>query len=131
MKKNFLRDFPLANNKLLTLFILISALAGTGVNYWSSVHLDDWVHDSALVHQSRKQWLYTGVVVLDDDVPIQVGRKQALPLFVKATEHLIAAGAKAVFLDARVAKEMEGRMPYAVCIEPGWTSAVVNARMHS
>jgi adenylate cyclase len=118
LKKIFLRDFPLANNKLLTLFILISVLAGTVVNYWSGVHLDDWVHDSALVHQSRKQWQYTGVVVLDDDVPIRVGRKQALPLFVKATEHLIAAGAKAVFLDSRVAKEMEGRMPYAVCIEP-------------
>ena len=87
------------------------------VDYWSSAHIDDWVHDSALVYQSRQQWKYTGIVVLDDDVPIQVGRKQALPLFIKATERLIAAGTKAVFLDSRVAKEMEGRMPYAVCIE--------------
>ncbi len=118
LKKNFLREFPLANKKLLILFILISALTGVLFEYWSYAHIDDWVHDSALVYQSRKQWKYTGIVVLDDDVPIQVGRKQALPLFIKATEHLIAAGAKAVFLDSRVAKEMEGRMPYAVCIEP-------------
>ncbi len=118
MKNFFLRDFPLANKKLLILFVLISALSGVVVDYWSSAHIDDWVHDSALVHQSRTQWKYTGIVVLDDDVPIRVGRKQALPLFIKATEHLIAAGAKAVFLDSRVAKEMEGRMPYAVCIEP-------------
>ena len=118
MKKIFLRDFPLANKKLLILFILISVLIGAIVEYWSSTHIDDWVHDSALVYQSRKQWQHTGIVVLDDGVPMRVGRKQALPLFVKATEHLIAAGAKAVFLDSRVAKEMEGRMPYAVCIEP-------------
>ncbi len=118
MKKIFLRDFPLANKKLLILFILIAVLTGAVVEYWSSAHIDDWVHDSALVYQSRKQWQYTGIVVLDDDVPIRVGRKQALPLFVKATEHLITAGAKAVFLDSRVAKEMEGRMPYAICIEP-------------
>jgi len=117
LKKIFLRDFPLVNKKLLILFTLISVLTGVLVDYWSSAHIDDWVHDSALVYQSRKQWKYTGIVVLDDDVPIQVGRKQALPLFIKATERLIVAGTKAVFLDSRVAKEMEGRMPYALCIE--------------
>ncbi len=117
MKSLILRDFPLANKKLLILFVFISALVGAAFDYWSSTHIDDWVHDSALVFQVRKQWKYTGIVVLDDQVPIRVGRKQALPLFVRATEQLINAGAKGVFLDARVAKEMEGRMPYAVCIE--------------
>ncbi len=118
MKRLFLRDFPLANKKLLIIFIFISALLGAAFDYWSSTHIDDWMHDSALVYQARNQWNYTSIVVLDDQVPVRVGRKQALPLFVRATEQLINAGAKAVFLDARVAKEMEGRMPYAVCIEP-------------
>jgi adenylate cyclase len=57
------------------------------------------------------------VVVLDEKVPVQVGRTQSLPLFAKATERLVAAGAKGIFLDARVPKEIEGRMPYASCIE--------------
>ncbi len=117
MKQFVLRDFPLSNKKLLILFIFISALLGAAFDYWSNTHVDDWMHDSALVYQARNQWNYTGIVVLDDQVPIRVGRKQALPLFVRATEQLIDAGAKAVFLDARVAKEMEGNMPYAVCIE--------------
>ncbi|MCK5830368.1 MAG: hypothetical protein KAH20_08700 [Methylococcales bacterium] len=118
MKRIFLREFPLKNNKLLTLFVFISVIIGLVVDFWSGSHVDDWVHDSALVYQSRQQWRYTGIVVLDDDVPIEVGRKQALPLFSRAIEHLIAVGAKAIFLDARIAKEMEGRMPYAQCIEP-------------
>ncbi len=79
--------------------------------------LDYWIHDSALVFQQRTAWKYSAIVVLDDDVPYSVGRKQALPLFAKATERLIAAGAKGVFLDARVSKAQEGKMPYAQCIE--------------
>ena len=79
--------------------------------------LDYWVHDSALVFQHRTAWKHSAIVVLDDDVPYSVGRKQALPLFAKATERLISAGVKGVFLDARVSKSQEGRMPYAQCIE--------------
>ncbi|HIF54993.1 MAG TPA: hypothetical protein EYQ57_07475, partial [Methylococcaceae bacterium] len=79
--------------------------------------LDYWVHDSALVFQHRTAWKHSAIVVLDDDVPYSVGRKQALPLFAKATERLISAGVKGVFLDARISKSQEGRMPYAQCIE--------------
>ena len=113
-----MQESPLTSIKLLLFFILISALSGGVINFFSGNKIDFWVHDSALVFQQRTLWKYTGIVVLDDEVPIQVGRKQALPLFAKAAERLIAAGAKGVFLDARLSKEIESSMPYAVCIKP-------------
>jgi adenylate cyclase len=79
--------------------------------------LDYWIHDSALVFQHRTAWNHSAIVVLDDNVPYSVSRKQALPLFSRAADQLISAGAKGLFLDARVSKTQEGRMPYAQCIE--------------
>jgi adenylate cyclase len=112
-----MHELPLANAKLLALFVLIAVLAGWGLDYASGNKIDYWIHDAALVHQARATWKYTAVVVLDEKVPVQVGRTQSLPLFAKATERLVTAGAKGIFLDARVPKEIEGRMPYATCIE--------------
>ncbi|CCE21751.1 adenylate/guanylate cyclase domain-containing protein [Methylotuvimicrobium alcaliphilum] len=111
-------DLPI--NRWIVLIPLIAAafLAGLILDRLAGTAIDDWIHDSALVFQAREEWRYTAVVVLDHGVPIDVGRKQALPLFAKATERIIAAGGKGVFLDAVVSKEMEGRMPYAACIEP-------------
>ncbi|WP_431064117.1 adenylate/guanylate cyclase domain-containing protein [Methylotuvimicrobium sp.] len=111
-------DLPI--NRWIVLIPLIAAafLAGLILDRLADTAIDDWIHDSALVFQAREDWRYTAVVVLDHGVPIDVGRKQALPLFAKATERIIAAGGKGVFLDAVVSKEMEGRMPYAACIEP-------------
>ena len=108
--------------KSILLFCLCTAfLTGLLVDYSVGNKLDYWIHDSAIVFQHRTKWNHSGIVVLDDAVPFSVGRKQALPLFARATERLIEAGAKGVFLDARVPKELEGRMPYARCIEKNGT----------
>lgn len=112
-----MHELPLANAKLLALFIFLATLSGWTIDYFSAGKTDYWIHDSALVYQARTRWTDIAVVVLDEKVPIQVGRTQALPLFAKAAEQLVAAGAQGIFLDARVAKEIEGRMPYATCIE--------------
>jgi len=105
------------NKKIIVFCICNAFIVGAFIDYSFGHKLDYWIHDSAVVYQHRTQWKYAAVVALDDDVPFSVGRKQALPLFAKATERLIEAGVKGVFLDARVAVEQEGRMPYARCIE--------------
>jgi hypothetical protein len=103
-------------NQWLVGFIAAALLAGGILEFWIGNAVDYWIHDAAVVYQARTVWRHTAVVVLDDGVPINVDRKQALPLFAKATERLVDAGAKGVFLDARIPKELEGVMPYAVCI---------------
>ena len=108
----------LIKTKLLLNFILVSALTGVGLDFIFDNSIDYWVHDSAVVSRARNQWKYVAVVPLDEKVPIDVSRVQALPLIALATERLVAAGARGLFLDARVSKEQEGRMPYASCIEP-------------
>lgn len=100
----------------LLFFVLIAFLVGFLVDLNFKTKLDDWLHDSAVVYQYRKEWKHSAIVVLDEGVPFNVGRRQALPLFAKATERLMKTGARGVFLDARVSKEVEGRMPYAECI---------------
>ncbi len=112
-----MRVIPSITRNWLIFFIFNAALAGISLDYLIGNKIDYWVHDAALVFQARSEWKYTGVVVLDSDIPIQVSRKQSLSLYAKATEHLIAAGAKGVYLDARLSKENEGVMPFAVCIE--------------
>ncbi len=102
--------------KQLLFFVFVAFLAGFLVDLNFGTKLDDWIHDSAVVFQHRTEWKHSAIVVLDDGVPFNVGRRQALPLFAKATERLIEAGAQGVFLDARVSKEVEARMPYAHCI---------------
>lgn len=104
-------------NSILLFYVCIAFLTGLLIDYYFGDQLDYWIHDSAIVFQHRTQWTHSGIVTLDDGVPYSVGRKQALPLFARATERLIEAGAKGVFLDARVSKVLEGRMPYARCID--------------
>ncbi|TRW92861.1 adenylate/guanylate cyclase domain-containing protein [Candidatus Methylobacter oryzae] len=111
-------ESPLINTKLLLNFILVAALAGIGLDYTFDNSMDYWIHDSAVVRQARGQWKYVAVVVMDEGIPVDVSRIQSLPLFALAAERLAAAGSKGMFLDARVPKELEGRMPYASCIEP-------------
>jgi adenylate cyclase len=103
--------------KLLLSFIGLAALTGIALDFSFDNTIDYWVHDSAVVSQARSQWQHVAVVVLDEKIPVAVSRIQSLPLFALATERLVAAGVKGVFLDARVSKEQEGRMPYASCIE--------------
>jgi adenylate cyclase len=116
---------PEINPKLLLNFILVAILVGTGLDFTFDTSIDYWIHDSAVVKQARNQWKHVAVVALDEKVPIEVSRIQALPLFALATERLVQAGAKGIFLDAMVSKELEGRMPYATCIEengePRWS----------
>jgi len=107
-------DSPLKRYK--TVFFILACLSGVLSDYYLATQADDWLHDSAVVYQARTTWPHIGIVALDQGVPMNVGRKQALPLYAKAAERLAAAGAKTLFLDARVFKGMEGRMPYAVCI---------------
>ncbi len=108
---------PLIARRWLIFFGINAVIIGFGFDYLVGNRIDYWIHDPALVYQARLTWKYTGVVVLDQDVPIQVSRKQALPLYALAVERLIGSGAKGVFLDARLSKENEGIMPFAVCIE--------------
>lgn len=108
---------PPISSRLLLAFIGVAALIGISLDFVFDNRIDYWVHDAAVVSQARKQWNYVAVVALDENIPISVSRVQALPLIALATERLVAAGAKGIFLDARVSKELEGRMPYASCIE--------------
>jgi len=112
-----MRDLGDIKKKQLLFFVLTSFLIGLFFDISFGHRLDNWIHDSAIVFQHRTEWKHSGIVVLDDEVPFNVGRKQALSLFALATERLIAMGAKGVFLDARIPKELEGRMPYAQCIK--------------
>lgn len=112
-----MRAQPFTHKKTLGIFILLASSAAILIDYSLGTRIDYWLHDPAVIYQARTEWKYTGMVVLDEGVPIRVSRKQTLPLFAKATEHLIAQGAKGVFLDAQVTKDIEGRMPYALCIE--------------
>ncbi len=116
-----MRVLPWLAKKWLVLCVIIAALLGAVVDASLGTKIDYWIHDAALVFQARTEWKSTAIIVLDDDVPIQVSRKQALPLFAKAAENALAAGAKGVFLDARIPKEIEGIMPYALCIEKNGT----------
>lgn len=104
------------DRKWLSGFVAVAFLIGLALDVGIGTKIDYWIHDAAVVYQARTAWRHSAVVVLDDDVPISVDRKQSLPLFARATERLIEAGARGVFLDARLSKEMEGIMPYAVCL---------------
>ncbi len=110
-----LREQPLRHNKIL--FFIFALLIGFLSDIYLKTSADNWIHDAAVIHQARTTWPHVGIVALDSNIPLYVGRKQALPLYAKATERLVAAGAKAVFLDARVFKGMERNMPYASCIQ--------------
>lgn len=96
---------------------IIASIFGISFDWHIGNKIDYWIHDSAVVYQARTEWKYTGIVLLDPDIPLSVSRRQSLPLYAKATERLVAAGAKGVYLDARLSKKNEGAMPYAVCIE--------------
>lgn len=98
-------------------FVFSAFLTGLTVDFYFGVKPDYWIHDAAVVFQRRTQWKYSAIVTLDDGVPYSVGKKQALPLFARATERMIEAGVKGIFLDARVSKEQEILMPYARCIK--------------
>ncbi|PXW79674.1 adenylate cyclase [Nitrosomonas sp. Nm84] len=112
-----MRTIPWIASKWLFLFIFNATILGSSLDYFLGNKIDYWIHDIAVVLQARTEWNFTGIVVLDTGIPIQVSRKQALPLFAKATENLIAAGAKGIYLDANLTKENEGIMPYAICVE--------------
>jgi len=110
-----LREQSLKHNKIL--FFIFALLIGLISDSYLKTSADNWIHDAAVIYQTRTTWPHVGIVALDSNVPLNVGRKQALPLYAKATERLVAAGAKTVFLDARVFKGMESEMPYASCIQ--------------
>lgn len=112
-----MQDLGDIKKKQLFFFILSAFVVGFFIDLSVGTKFDNWIHDSAVVFQHRTEWKHTGIVVLDDGVSFSVGRKQALPLFARATERLIKVGAKGVFLDAKISKELEGRMPYAQCVE--------------
>lgn len=112
-----MRNLPWIAKKWLILFVINATVFGCALDFVLGNKIDYWIHDAAVVFQARSEWKNTAIVVLDDAVPIQVSRQQALPLFARATEKAISVGAKGVFLDARIPKEIEGNMPYAVCFE--------------
>lgn len=117
LKAAQMRAQPFTHKKTLTVFIIIASTIAIAMDYAFGTRLDYWLHDSAVNYQARTEWKHAGMVVLDNKVPIRVGRKQTLPLYARASEFLVAQGVKGIFLDAQVSKEIEGRMPYAVCIE--------------
>ncbi len=98
-------------------YAIMAVLCGMVIDVYVKDRMDYWIHDSAMLYQVRTEWLHSVIVVLDDDVPYSVGRKQALPLFALATDRMVKAGAKGVFLDARISKQMAAKMPYAQCMQ--------------
>jgi len=111
-----MREIPLVNHRILLFFVLIATVIATTLEHNFGYHLDNWIHDSAIVYQARQQWDYGAIVVLDNNIPMSVDRKQALPLFARAADQLIKAGAKGIYFDARVSKKPTSQMPYARCI---------------
>lgn len=103
--------------KWLWVFVCSATLFGMVADFGIGNKIDFWIHDIAVVFQARTEWKHAAIVLLDDNIPAEVARKQTLPLYARATEKLIAAGVKGVFMDARLAKSQEGQMPYAICIE--------------
>ena len=112
----FWLETPLSRPFVLIITIIIASFTGITLDQFTGYTSDNWIHDAALVHQHRQRWDYVSLVVLDKDVPFSVSRKQALPLYAKAADRLIAAGAKGIFLDARISKEMDSRIAFARCI---------------
>lgn len=108
---------PKISKSLTWMFIGIASFVGIALDYLFDQRIDYWIHDTAVVYQARSQWPHVAIVALDGGIPTEVSRIQALPLFALATDRLVAAGARGVFLDARISKELETRMPYAVCVE--------------
>ena len=106
----------MSGNRLYLSFATVAFLTGIAVDTWLGT-ADHWIHDAAVVYQAREAWPHIAIVALDDGVPMQVGRRQALPLVARAAEFLVQAGAKGVFLDVRLSKEQETVMPYARCLE--------------
>ena len=105
------------HKKTLLFFMLTAIWVGISIDYSLGTRIDYGIHDAAIVYQARTEWKHTGIVVLDNDVPFRITRIQALPLFARAVERLVSQGAKGIFLDAQISKEIEGTMPYAVCLE--------------
>ncbi len=116
------------------LLLICSGVTALGLLMDEHFHTrpDRVIHDAAVVAEPRSEWRYTAIVGLDQGVALEVGRKQLLPLYAAATERAIEAGARAVFLDARLVPEMERRMPYAACIDQQkgvvWSSPQCKAR---
>lgn len=104
----------MAKKQLLPM-VLVAFAVGSGVDLWLGSQLDYWIHDPAVVFQARTAWRHTAIVVLDDAVPSQVTRLQALPLFARASEKLMAAGAKGLYLDGNLPKDIQGITSYALC----------------
>jgi adenylate cyclase len=108
--------FEWINLRPLLLLFALSMLMALGWHFSLGYRLDRPLHDVISVAKPRLAWQHTGVVAVDDGVPLRVGRTQMLPLFARATETLIGAGAKAVYLDARVPLTVDSRLPFAECI---------------
>jgi len=113
-----LRTLVLSNRRLLAVFICGALLTGPLIQVTNrDGRLDYWLHDAALVYRARTTWPHTAIVALDDDVPIAVSRRQALPLYALAINRMAEVGVLGIFMDARLPKELDGNMPYARCIE--------------
>ena len=110
-------ELPLAHKGLLTVLTLVAFGIGLLLDYQLGTRLDTAIHDSAIISQPRNQWQHTAIIALDRGVPLEVSRKQMLPLYALATERAVKAGAAVVFLDARLSLDIERRMPYATCID--------------
>lgn len=113
-----MRDLPWLAKQWVWLMVLLAALLGGGIDLYFGTKIDYWIHDEALVIQERTDWKHTAIVTLDDAIPTYVSRQQAVSLFARAADILADAGVKGLFLDARLSKEIETKMPYALCVEP-------------
>ena len=108
--------FEWINPRPLLLLFALSMLTALIWHFTLGYRLDRPLHDVISVAEPRLDWQHTGVVAVDDGVPLRVGRTQMLPLFARATETLVGAGARAVYLDARVPLTIDSRLPFAECI---------------
>lgn len=113
-----MHDLPWLAKRWVWLMVLLAALLGGGIDLYFGTKIDYWIHDEALVFQERTDWKHTAIVTLDDAIPTYVSRQQAVSLFARAADILADAGVKGLFLDARLSKEIETKMPYALCVEP-------------
>lgn len=117
---------PITKPHLLITFAVVSCIVGLTYDYFVDTRFDGLIHDEAIISRPRTQWKHTVIIALDDKIPEYVSRKQTLPLFAKAAENALNAGAKKIFMDA-VIFQSSPHMLYALCIDQQQNQVVWNS----
>lgn|GEM_PF-861781 len=113
----FVRTLPFDRPAVLVGVVLVCAALATVIHQQWGQALDRPMHDAFAVQGAREAWTHTAVAILDDKLPTDVSRIQLLPVLARASERLVALGAKGVYLDGSILAQPDALLPYATCID--------------